>query len=612
MAVLNSIRQLLRTPAKTLFFFLLLICTIAFFVLGYSLWRIAESNIDKINRSFTTIGTVQQKPTSLATGSTWNAYTKSYSYHSGPVYGSPIPISVLDFPGANYIQKPEKRPVFYAYDPSYVIDEYAGFEMGFNAYNLILEMQPVADCVPSEPVLVRVKKVLWGSLTGSLGEIWFCDSGNDKPEPLYANKTYIVSLTTDLLYDISVGFDKTVYAPSRGIAGYQFTKDGKPVRDGDTITTSWDEVTDNFFETPRGKRWQALVESFARQKHMITVVPTNGTKLVMPFFEGNARINEGRDISAEEYRSGDKVCLISRYFARNNGLAVGDSMGLPLYYADYYSSPAYMWLPISLINARGESYSAFEDGAYRIIGIYDAVPMSSMSDYNLGENTVVIPMASVRHSDEDNIVAMGPMMGYSTSFQIPNGQIDQYMAAWNARGIADLDIRFYDKGYTKIMAGLETMRNTAVVLFAVGAVTTLFVLILFCHLFIAKQRKRTAIERSLGMSKRLCAASMLAGLLLVVLAAYAVGSAAGYGLAGLTAAGMDFSRGRAAFDTAFSDWANSSDANAISDVAVSTEGAARGALAAAAVIPAALLIATLNIRGNLKSEPLKMLGEKER
>ena len=45
--------------------------------------------------------------------------------------------------------------------------------------------------------------------------------------------------------------------------------------------------------------------------------------------------------------------------------------------------------------------------------------------------------------------------------------------------------------------------------------------------FIVKQKKRTAVERSLGMSKKQCRKSLIAGVLILTLAAAIVGSACG-------------------------------------------------------------------------------------
>lgn len=435
---------------------------------------------------------------------------------------------------------------------------------------------------------------------------------------MYADKTYIMCLQDDWL-NFLAGGDKTVYMPAMGINSAQFRKDGSSIPDTLTSASEWYEVTDNFFDTPIGRRWQILIDSTPKQKHFIPVIPTNSTKLLMTFYNGDAKITEGRDISSAEYQTGEKVCLVKDYFAKNNKLKVGDSLHLPLLYADYRRASSasfpenYSGAGIAgVINAKGEAYSVFEDSSYKIVGIYDSQPSGLAQNFQLGENAVVIPSASVKNSDENNIVYAGPMREYSTSFQIPNGQIDKFMAAWQAQNISGLDIKFYDKGYTKIRAGLDSMMNIAIILFAVGAATTLFVLILFCHLFITKQRKRTAIERSLGMSKRQCMASLLAGLMIIVVLSCAAAGVAGSNLTAYAVQHVNVESSQSSFNTMFSDWVNGTDADSTASITVSADDAGWWAFAGAAFIPLALLIAWINIRGNLKQEPLKLLGEKER
>ena len=605
----------MRTPVKTIFFFTLLACTITFFMLGFNLWSITAQSIDEINRSFTTIGTVEQKPMSLKTGSMWDAYTKRYTYMNYATYGNQIPLSVLDFKGVNYIQKPEKRPYYVAYDPNYIVSDKATLdEAAFDTGLFIVEIQPEADCIPSQPVKVKVKKVLMGRLGDYMDEIWFCDSMNDKTEPMKKDKTYIVGLQQDIYYSMDVGTDKIVFMPAGSIESAQYKKNGERIPDKTVMDAAWDEVTDNFYDTPRGKRWQALIDSFPKMKHFIPVVPTNSTNLLMEFFNGDAQVTEGRTISAEEYQNGEKVCLVQKYFAQNNGLQVGDSVSLPLQYANYYHSSSLSDYGFggSLINANGDAYSVFENSTYKIAGIYDRQPTTLAHDYQLGRNTIIIPSASVKNSDDNNIIAAGPMRGYSTSFQIPNGQIEQFMAAWQAQGITGLDIKFYDKGYTQIKSGLDSMMSIAIILFAVGAGTTLFVLFLFCHLFITKQKKRTAIERSLGMSKRQCMLSLLTGMMLIVVIAFAAAGAASFNLTGSAVQQVNAASTQNSFDTLFSDWVNSTDSAKAASISVSTQSAGLGVLAGGAFIPVALLIALMNIRSNLKEEPLRMLSERER
>ena len=69
------------------------------------------------------------------------------------------------------------------------------------------------------------------------------------------------------------------------------------------------------------------------------VLPTNGTHLLLPFYNGLANITEGEDITPEEYANGERVCLVSENFAKMNGIAVGDALSLPLYSANYQSAP---------------------------------------------------------------------------------------------------------------------------------------------------------------------------------------------------------------------------------------------------------------------------------
>ena len=616
MVVSNSLKQLKRTPVKTVFFLVLLVLTVAFFMLGFNLWVIAGKNIDKIENTFTTIGTVQQKATGVERGEMWDADKKSYTYFSYSTYDRIIPPSVLDFEGANYILNPEKRPYYVAFSPDYVVDEnpYSDWILDFRT--LIAEVQPLEDCQTDHPVRVKVKKVLSGRLDYR-DEILFSNHYDPHPYPLHASKTYIMMLKdwSDPLTN------EYKYIPAGYPSSTQYTKEGTRIEDIMQTEVPWDEVTENFYETPIGKRWLALIESYGIMKHNIPVIPTQDTNLLMTFYDGDTWISEGRDFSSEEHESGEKVCLISKYFAENNKLNVGDSLRLPLLCADYYYSSgqtyrydAYCGWPYgSLINANGEIYPVFEDSDYKIVGIYEAVKGASSSpDYMLGKNAVVIPSASVKNSDENNILDFGPMMGYTTSFQIPNGTSDEYLAAWAKQGIPELEINFYDKGYSKIKAGLDAMAATAVILLIAGAVTTLLVLILFCHLFITKQRKRTAIERSLGMTKKQCTASLLTGILVIVIPACIIGSVVSGALSGYAFEQINASQSQDAFDTMFSDWVNSADAELVTDVALDTQVGMEYAYAGALFIPVALLIALLNIRSNLKSEPLKLLGEKER
>ena len=259
----------------------------------------------------------------------------------------------------------------------------------------------------------------------------------------------------------------------------------------------------------------------------------------------------------------------------------------------------------NILNADGELYEVFNEQEYKIVGIYTAEDKGSGS-YSAGENEVVIPWNAVpEESWEDNIVGWYPMSGATTSFQIPNGTIEEFQEKWDALGIDVLEIRFYDMGYTQLQENLENRKLMSVVFLISGCVMAVMILCFFSSLFITGQRERIAVERLMGRTKQQCAASILTGMLLLSAAGCAVGSAAGWLASGKAAqsAGDTIE-----FDRMYSD-------NVIADREPETEAKQAGPLlpcATGTVLLAASAAVSAGYMGKvLRKEPLRILGEIE-
>lgn len=233
--------------------------------------------------------------------------------------------------------------------------------------------------------------------------------------------------------------------------------------------------------------------------------------MLYAFHSGDATIAKGRDISEEEYASGATVCLISQHFAELNSIKTGDTVKVDLYNANYNSTAvqvfdynSYVFGGINFLNNDGESYDVFEEITYTIVGIYYHPYVSGVvSGYELSPNEVIVPTKSISKSDENNIVADGPMQDKNTSFRIPNGASEKFMEALSQTPERSLlEIQFYDNGYEQFAGGLENLRLIGLVLFCAGLVSALAVISLFLYFHTIKQRKRTAIEYALGMAKR--------------------------------------------------------------------------------------------------------------
>lgn len=635
----NSIRQILRTPLRSAFFMILITLSAALLTIGAGMYRMSDQNMKRLEEVFTTIGTVSQTADRTETGHIWDAEKKKYiREYTSPAYSHLLTPDVLDFSGANYIHPPEHRPYYGAYDPSFTYPDNSFIRLVAQTRERypIVEVTPLEDCIPDHPVKLKLLRELYGRNGNEGREIgdWetvlFCDHDNPTPQKLYAGKTYVMALEWRPSHqdwiETHTGVDRLggEFAPRADDAYYvistQYTQDGTQIPDSMPLDVGYEEVTQGFYDTPRGQRWLELAKAMEMLEHTIPVIPTDSTGLLMSFYNGNSTIIDGRDISEKEYNDGDLVCLISQEFAKMHGYAIGDTVPIALYYADYRDSASRDFPPDGLpvgnpnhmLNAEGKCYSVFESHPYTIVGIYNEINKSSSSNgYDMAGYGVVIPGASVKNSDQNNILDYGPMKGYNTVFQIPNGSIESYMQNWEKQNTSGLVLTFYDKGYTQIKDGLTQIKQIALAMFITGFLITILILLFFCNLFIGKQKKRTAIERSLGMGKKDCTVSLLTGVMAVVLLGGTVGTFLGAILSGFAIQILTALTNGAQYSTAFSNWAHSV---ANTDAAQIPKSMASPLVALACwafIVLLALSIAMLQIRGNLKSEPLKLLSSRD-
>lgn len=608
----NSIRQLLRTPVKAVLFILLLAFSSLLLALGGSLNAMINDNVKRLEEVFTTVACVEQAPSSIRQVKVWDAKILDYKYRMRKEYGDIIPLSALDMEGAEYLSGPERRPYYVAFDPSFQITAPGA---GWSS-EVIVEAEPYEDCVPNGPVKMKLKDVLYEYFSiHNMYDFYYCDHYNPNPQTLYAGKTYIMYLIDGLSHDYVIG------GPSLGI--YEWIPAGSLCTDqadeeGNALPNTLsgvycEEVTEGFYGTERGKQWLELASAIEWRYHSVPVTPVSDLNLLMPFYTGDAYLADGTLFSEEDYEEGRKVCLVSQRFARNNGLSVQDKLPLSLVFANYDGTaagdmPELGYFRCGLLNAQGKAYEPFMEGEYTIIGIYNQTPgTGDLSDCALAPNEVLVPAKSITESPAQNIAGYGPMKAANVSFQIPNGTIERYRQLWEEHGVDGLEFRFYDKGYTRLKQDLDSMKKIAVVLMGTGIVTVLSILLFFCHLFITKQGRRTAVERSLGMKARQCAASLFAGVLPLVIAGSLIGSIAGYHLVGSVIEGMQ-SGGH--YDASYSSAAVALDGNEAEEITLgmSVKGTA-AAVSGAGILFAAVLMSAVMIRGNLKKEPLKMFDE---
>lgn len=538
----NSLKQMARTPIKTVLFFLLNLFAALLMTLGVCIWQKSSSMLDKYEDQFITIGTVSQRPESFEQIKIWDAEEKRYSIVKRAQYTSYDTVEDLDIPGATYLAGPEQRAYYASYTPQYTKLWRSLNPNATDTAVLIVEFTPVEDCIPEESVKIRITKVIGGDskLEGTM--LWLCDHSNPEPEMLYQDKTYVACLSNfgflhgeraeEAKKESSMLSYTLEYTPV-SLSSQLYRLDGSviedPFRDGPEIF----EVNDGFYETDAGKRLLSLAETRLYGQDIQPVTATNETCLLMAFYNGDAYVTEGRDISGEEYRDGAKVCLAPRTFMKNNGLSLGDQIQVRLLYMDTRWTAGYRFDPeggysdVPLIDAEGNTLEPFATSAYTVVGVYDTTVGDTDLNFRLGADELIVPMNSIREWGGTNLIACRPMADATTSFRIPNGTIDEFLVAWGKYGTKDLEFTFYDRGYTKLKAGIDNMKNFSLFLLVAGVVLTVLLLVFYSYLFVTTQMERTAVERSLGMTCGQCRWSILSGFILIVLIGSLAGAAGG-------------------------------------------------------------------------------------
>ncbi|WP_312372931.1 FtsX-like permease family protein [Lachnoclostridium sp.] len=569
--------------------------------------------------TFITIGTVEQKALSINTVTRWNAEKKDYELRQQSVYSRLFPASVLSFDGANYTQEPEKRSYYGSYAPDYTL---VHTDKVYDEL-LIAEVTPLEDCIPNESVKIKISKLIWGNSSLDGTTIWFCNHYYENPKPLEKGKSYSMVLIKTTWahgshFEKSLDADLSTleYGPGN-IQIEEYESDGtlmkEPLENEKNNTSPYYEVTEGFYDRDIGKRLLNLAKGYSMSYKTQPVTGTNSTILLMPFYNGDAYISQGRDILDAEYEDGKKVCLVSDKFAINNNLTVGNKINVQLYFTNSKSSAGRDFLLYggrviySSNGANGAVYSVFEDSWYTIVGIYTASQGAGQYNYSMGGDEIVVPINSIENRSS-NIVAYGPMKGYNTSFQLPNGNIEEFLSKWEKYGTGELEITFYDMGYSQIESGLENMKHMSLVLLVIGLLMVIFLLLFYSHLFISNQKVRTAIERCLGVTKKNSKRSLLIGIILLLF----LGSTIGCSMGGLLSRHISTKNlNHIYYDSRYSNRADMEIKETILEEKENTLVIVLTTLVSIIfIILLGILISIHRINQNLKMEPMKLLNEK--
>lgn len=563
----NSLKQIFRTPVKTGLFCLIFLFGTMLFTAGLNLWIEISEKIKAADETFVTIGTVEQKEQSTVMEQWWDAGLQDYIYQETETYGDFLTTDLLEKLDIDFIIAPRQRPYFGAYseglrtggeltDESFTgiflaeirVLEDAVSEFAAKADAPGTDVQkadasgtdvrkadasetdvPESDvpepdvpgaCVPDHPIPVEATRVLWGSESFSGKKIYFCDHRTEQPEPMEAEKTYLTFLSMNPVNaDKHKDFEGTEYMPLRLY---------------ENQARLWYEVTEDFYGTEEGIRWEKIAGMLKLcYESMLPVTPVSDLQLLRPFHDGDAVLEEGREIDPSEYESGAKVCLVPQKFAKQNDLRTGDHFPLQFYFADYQYPLCQVGLgngglDMEALDADGNVLEPFQESEYEIIGIYSYPVVLTSDPHAFVNNQIFVPENSITEDFQNHVVGRGPMQAYNTSFRIKNGSVEKFLEEFSRLPESSLlEIEFDDGGYEAFASKMKNTRIVAAVLFFAGFALLLATIAFLMYFMIWKQKRRTAVERALGMTNRQCAVSLLSGIVLLTAVCGTAGAAVG-------------------------------------------------------------------------------------
>lgn len=517
----KSLKQILRMPQKAILLFLTAIAVTVLVTIGLNLWIFTTNQMNTVESNFTTIATVEQLPISVEQNYYWDASVGDYVENKYfdvlyNVYGEAIPEDVLYFEDVSYINI-ERRPYYIAILPDFLALTTGGTRNV--GTNYVFEFTVYEDSTTDNAILINTTNVLhgyWGT-----GDTYIWDMYTNGTTTLEVGKTYIAYSTIHTILSVDGAPDDGTFI----LSSVPWTRDEEIV--------NIEEVTENFYETEKGQAWLNLVEAIDLGLYSFPVLPTNSLDLLPSFQSDEVSIEYGREITDEEFETGANVCIVPTDFLTYHGLSIGDVVSIPLYtanYADsahtYYFDNAFQTFNV-LVSDDGEIFDVFWEAEYEIVGTYNR---SNQYGYSPGTTEIaddmfIIPMNSVKVSDENNIIDYAHMLATTTSFEIANGTEEEFIELFNENVEESdlLELTFYDNGYNEIINTLEQSRLMSCILLAFGVVSALACIVMFVYFFIICEKKRTAVERSLGMTKNQCRVSLISGVLILFAIATVIG-----------------------------------------------------------------------------------------
>jgi len=287
---------------------------------------------------------------------------------------------------------------------------------------------------------------------------------------------------------------------------------------------------ENYLETEKFAPLKEYINIIETDQYTLDVVYTKNMNSIRYFADKTIGIAEGRALTTEDTENGNNVCVISHTLAKEYELEVGHKITVDLGNKLFTYNRA-----VGSVSAvKGRQSTDYTTTELEIVGIYKDsrnkyMGLKEVEDaWSYNVNTIFVPQ-HLLNVDENELENQKFHYG-EVSFVVED--------AWNTPAFKEEVIPVLEEmGYTVYFENgnfdelIPSIKETERIAFIKIGVLTLAVLVVtwfVCMLYVTGRKRDYAIMRLLGTTKAKSAGAMLLPLLVVAVAAVAVGSIAAY------------------------------------------------------------------------------------
>ncbi len=256
---------------------------------------------------------------------------------------------------------------------------------------------------------------------------------------------------------------------------------------------------DAWQQTPGAQAYLDLAERMDVRRNSVQAVFPQDPAVSFPFQQKAVQLQKGRSFTPEELSSGARVCMISEWLAKLEGLQLGDRLPLSL--------------AVGNETDRSDSYEpsrGFDlESEFEIVGI-----LYTKNDWR---STVFLP------PQKELDLSRARSESLLGQFLLDNDRAEEFVAA-SERLLPDgVHATVYDQGYREAAEPLQIMLRTSSIISLVCVAAGLCFLILNLWLFVSRQRQAGLLMHRLGAPRAAIPVYFLSAMLLLALPALAGG-----------------------------------------------------------------------------------------